>query len=65
MHALYIKLQPTLASLQVAFCYIKTKTEQVNLDLPIEDGFKDATTASKIQPFQYRLAIANFGAVYL
>lgn len=34
-------------------------------DLPIEDGFRAATMASKIHPFQYRLAIANFGAVYL
>ena len=50
--------KPPLASLQ-------TKTEQVNLGLPIEDGFRDATMASKIHPFQYRLAIANFGAVYL
>lgn len=33
--------------------------------LPMEDGFRDATIASKIHPFQYRLAIANFGAVYL
>ena len=27
------------------------------------DGLSDATMASKIQPFQYKLAIANLGAV--
>ena len=31
--------------------------------VPIVDGLSDATMASKSQPFQYKLAIANLGAV--